>query len=89
VRDFLREGVTKRIYLAQLPGYAPEPNPDEAVWNYLKCVELKKFCCHNLNELKLEIRKAIARLRHKTEIIQNFIRHVYPNIELSFSCPDQ
>ena len=49
VKDFLREGGTRRIHLAQLPSYAPDLNPDEGVWNYLKRVELKNVCCHNRN----------------------------------------
>jgi transposase len=89
VRAFLREGGTKRIYLAQLPSYAPDLNPDEGVWNYLKRVELKNVCCHDLHELRTELRKAIARLRHKTDIIQGFIRQVYPDVSFRYSCPDQ
>ena len=80
VRDFLREGGTRRIHLAQLPSYAPDLNPDEGVWNYLKRVELKNVCCHNLRELWTELRKAIARLRYKTEVVQGFIRQVYPDV---------
>lgn len=74
VKDFLRSGGAKRIHLEQLPGYAPDLNPDEGVWNYLKNVELRNLCCHTIEELRQELRKAIARLRHKTEVIQSFIR---------------
>jgi len=28
------------LWLEQLPGYAPDLNPDEGIWNYLKRVEL-------------------------------------------------
>ena len=35
------EGVARRILLEQLPGYAPELNPDEGVWGYLKRVEMR------------------------------------------------
>jgi transposase len=57
-----------------LPGYAPELNPDEGVWNYLKNVEMKNLCCHNLQELRRELRKAIVRLRYKIAIILGFFR---------------
>ena len=40
VKDFLRQGAAKRLHLERLPGYAPELNPDEGIWNYLKRVEL-------------------------------------------------
>lgn len=89
VKDFLREGGTRRIHLAQLPSYAPDLNPDEGVWNYLKRVELKNVCCHNLHELRTELRKSILRLRHKPGVIQGFTRQVYPDVSFSFSCPDQ
>jgi transposase len=83
IKDFLRAGGARRIHLAQLPSYAPDLNPDEGVWNYLKHVELGNVCCHHLTELREELRKAIARLRHKVSVIQGFTREVYP--ELIFS----
>jgi transposase len=30
--------------LKQIPSYAPDVNPDEGVWQYLKNVELKNVC---------------------------------------------
>jgi transposase len=75
VKDFLREGATQRLHLEQLPGYASELNPAEGVWNYLKNVEMKNLCCHDLQELGDELHEAIERLRHKTNIIQSFTRH--------------
>jgi transposase len=69
VKDFLRQGATRRIHLEGLPGYAPDLNPDEGIWRYLKQVEMKNLCCHNLNELRDELRKATARLRRKTDVI--------------------
>jgi transposase len=80
IKDFLRQGGSQRLYLAQLPSYAPELNPDEGVWNYLKRVELRNLCCHNLSELRSELRKAVIRLRRKTAVIQGFIHQVYPSV---------
>lgn len=80
IKDFLHQGASQRVYLAQFPSYAPELNPDEGVWNYLKRVELRNLCCHNLPELRSELRKAVARLRRKTTVIQGFIHQVYPGI---------
>jgi transposase len=40
VKDYLAHGAAARIHLEQFPGYAPELNPDEGIWNYLKRVEL-------------------------------------------------
>jgi len=80
IKDFLRAGATQRLHLAQIPSYAPELNPDEGVWNYLKRVELKNLCCHDLPELHSELRKAVARLRHRPSIVQGFIRQVYSGV---------
>lgn len=63
VKDFLAAGAATRLHLEQLPGYAPELNPDEGVWNLLKRAELKNRCCQDLDELRWELRLAIRRLR--------------------------
>jgi hypothetical protein len=47
--------------------------PDEGIWNLLKRVELPNLCCDDLAELRLELRLAAARLRHKTAVIQGCI----------------
>jgi transposase len=69
VKEFLASGAASRVQLEQLPGYAPDLNPDEGIWKHLKCVELKNLCCESLSELKIELRKAKERLRHKRDVI--------------------
>jgi transposase len=75
VSDYLAHGAAKRLHLERLPGYAPDLNPDEGVWNYLKRMELKNRCCADLAELRLELRRAKERLRHKRAIIRSFSIH--------------
>lgn len=77
VKDFLSQGGAKYIHLERLPGYAPDLNPTEGIWKHLKYVELKNLCCHNLPEVHYELRKAVARLRHKTDVILSCIQHVH------------
>ena len=67
-------GASSRLKLEQLPGYAPDLNPDEGIWKHLKYVELKNVCCQSLAELKVELRKAKERLRHKSDVILGCIR---------------
>ena len=74
VRDFLACGAATRIHLERLPGYAPDLNPDEGIWNYLKRVELKNLSCQSIPHLRLELCRAKERLRHKTDVIQACIR---------------
>lgn len=74
VKTFLSQGAAKRLHLCQLPAYAPDLNPQEGVWHYLKNVELKNVCCHSLDELRLELRRAIERLRFKVDVLLGCIR---------------
>jgi transposase len=74
VKEFLEGGASERVRLEQLPGYAPELNPDEGVWKHLKYTELKNLCCRSLAELRVELRKAKERLRHKKYVILGCIR---------------
>lgn len=75
IKDFLAAGGAKRIALERLPGYAPDLNPDEGIWQYLKHVELKNVVCHNCTDLRAELRLATARLRHKRQVIRSCIKH--------------
>jgi transposase len=73
IKEFLAAGAAERIHLERLPGYAPDLNPDEGIWSYLKYRELKNVVCQNQRELRYELRLAVARLRHKWHVIQGCI----------------
>src|SRR6266516_1236384 len=73
-RIFSSEGRPNGRHLEQLPGYAPDLNPDEGIWNYLKRVELGNVCCANLDQLHQALIRAKERLRHKKEIIKSCSR---------------
>jgi transposase len=67
VKYFLASGAAGRVQLEQLPGYAPDLNPDEGIWKHLKCVELKNLCCESLAQLKIELQRValiLSRARH-------------------------
>jgi transposase len=74
VKAFLAAGAARQLCLEPLPGYAPDLNPDEGVWNHLKFVELRNVSCHDQDELRHELRLAIARLRQKPDIIRGFFK---------------
>ncbi|MFL5627957.1 MAG: transposase [Ktedonobacteraceae bacterium] len=74
IKDFLKRGAAKRLHLEQLPGSAPDLNPNEGIWNYLKRVELGNVCCTDLDHLSTVLIRARERLRHKREIIQSCSR---------------
>lgn len=70
VREFLASEEGKGVWLERLPAYAPDLNPDEGIWNYLKHVELKNVVCLHLEQLFTEFRRAVQRLRQKPRIIR-------------------
>ncbi|HYU17953.1 MAG TPA: transposase [Chloroflexota bacterium] len=72
---FLAAGGAERLHLEQLPGYAPELNPDEGTWQYLKRLELRNLCCPTHWDLRQELRRAAARPRHKRDISRGCIAH--------------
>src|SRR5260221_2625109 len=74
VKEFLSAGAAKRLQLEQLPGYAPDLNPDEGIWNYLKRVELGNVCAINLADLRHCLRRAPGRVRPQPELIRAWSR---------------
>jgi transposase len=75
VKAFLAQGGAKRIHLERLPGYAPELNPQEGVWNLLKRRELKNLCAADFDQLGTELVRAKERLRHRKTILCQCIAH--------------
>jgi len=70
IKDFLKRGAAKRLQLERLPGDAPDLNPDEGIWTYLKRVELGNVCCTDLADLRTHLIRARERLRHKRDVIR-------------------
>ena len=73
VKRLLADGGAERIHLERLPSYAPDLNPDEGIWHWLKHVELRNVVCSDLEELRYELRLATGRLRHKPTVIPGCI----------------
>lgn len=73
VKQFLAQA-GGAVRIEQLPGYAPDLNADEGVWNYLKHVEMRNVTCHDLTELRYELHLAIARLRRKPDVLRSFFK---------------
>jgi len=74
VKDFLADGGAKHIHLERLPGYAPDLNPDEGVWNHLKYVELRNRGCLDFPHLHHQLNLAIVRLRRRPHLIRSFFK---------------
>jgi len=78
IEAFLASPEGQRIEAEVLPGYAPELNPAEGIWAYLKRVELRNVRRNNLSDLRATVRNAVCRLQRKRHILLAVIRHVYP-----------
>lgn len=76
VKEFLSSEAAGRLHLERLPGYSPDLNPDEGVWQYLKCVLLKNICCKGIKELKKALRKAIRLFRSRKRLIKACFKRV-------------
>ncbi len=65
LRRWLRR--CRRVHLEYLPGYAPELNPNELGWSYLKGSDrLANFCPNDVDELHGAVRQAAKQARTQT-----------------------
>jgi transposase len=58
-----------------LPGYAPDLNPTEAVWNNIKGRELANFCADQIDEATDAFRKGLRRVAHTLQLPFSFLKH--------------
>ena len=61
-----------RIEVCRLPAYAPELNPVEYIWSYLKQHELPNVCPKDLWNLGEGARQALKKMRRKKRLITAF-----------------
>lgn len=63
-----------RLRIEFLPGYSPDFNPDEGVWDHSKVKELANFCPKDEVELLREARATLKRLKRRPTKIASFWR---------------
>ena len=74
VKEFLASTPPGQFQIELLPGYAPDLNPDEGVWNHLKEHELANVSCMDREELRGELAAATQRLQRRPELIRSFFQ---------------
>jgi len=83
VRAYLAEH--PEIVTEKFPGYAPETNPDEMVWQHAKHARLSNFAPEDVAELRATVMAELERLHGKPELLSAFIRHAKVPIRLRVS----
>jgi len=68
VREYL-DSTNGHIQIAFLPPYAPDLNPVEYLWAWLKRHALANFCPNDLDELQVTARKKLKSAQHRPSII--------------------
>lgn len=63
------------LHVERLPGYAPELNPTELLWQNIKSQELANFCGNNLAEAAAQCRKGVRRVRRRPKLLFSFLDH--------------
>lgn len=71
VREWL-EQQNGRIAIAFLPPYAPELNPVEAIWAYLKKHEIANLCPSTLTEVSNFARRRLKSMQRRPSLIRAF-----------------
>ncbi len=64
-----------RWHVEWLPPYAPELNPQEQVWNYLKFGCLANFAPDNVAQISREVRRHTRRAGRRPQLLKNLFRH--------------
>lgn len=65
----------KRLYFVNFPPYAPELNPVEYLWSYLKSVPLANRPELTIDSLKKSAFRSSRSIQHKPHLLQSFVKH--------------
>jgi transposase len=60
----------RRLHVFYLPSYSPDWNPDEKVWNYLKCQELKSHQAKTKEELHVLTAAKLKSMSNDTRLVR-------------------
>jgi len=63
-----------RLELFYLPPYSPQLNPDEWVWKNIKHDRVGRATARSVDDMKVVIEKAVARLQSSKDIVRAFFR---------------
>jgi transposase len=73
VKDYV-QSTQGRLTLHVLPGYAPELNPDEAVWSHMKRTGVARAPLRKGERLRDKIEQQLAAIKAAPQLIRSFFR---------------
>lgn len=71
----LQERYPGKLDIEWLPGYAPELNPAEQVWNHTKYGDLANFIPDHLDHLTDAVNISLIAQHHDNDLIRGFFTH--------------
>jgi len=72
IRDFFARIGSSHFHF---PSYAPELNPVEYVWSYLKTKPLANLACPDVDELAIVGRRHARSIQRQPRLLRAFLRH--------------
>lgn len=76
VDNFVAQNKNK-FAIYRIPSYAPELNPDEHVWEYLKAYKLKAHQAQNKAELRRLVKRKMQGIQRKKGLVNSFFAGTY------------
>src|SRR5437667_7668869 len=73
IQDYV-QALRGRLELHFLPGYAPELNPDEFVWNHLKRQGVSKTPLRKGESLPARVHQDLTTIKSKPYLVRSFFR---------------
>ena len=64
-----------RCHIVWFPPYAPDVNPVELLWSYLKYGRLANFAPDNVEDIQAAVRRERRRVGRQPELLRSFFRH--------------
>ena len=71
----------RKIVVEPFPPYAPELNPVDYVWAYVKHSRLPNFIPRNLDDLRKRITQEFRRLQRRPDLLKAFFIHTGLRLE--------
>jgi len=63
------------LVIERLPGYAPDLNPIELLWGWVKGQELADLCAESIDEVAVVADETLCRAADETWMLSSFLRH--------------